>query len=161
MSESLNVNLSLHVWPIFAFLLLSLLWREPGPLFEQFPPSPKDDLHQVWLKCREWFFKRISMPPPPPPLRRGCFAVVCRSVCRSIHPVSVHFLRAGCTYWNEVWYTDLSEKYLGQVLFWVRSSHFWQSYGPWTSKNSNNLPFPFIFFPLDAHTEMKFGIQIY
>jgi hypothetical protein len=22
--------------------------------------------------------------------------------------VSVHFLLSGCTYWNEIWYTDLS-----------------------------------------------------
>jgi hypothetical protein len=46
-------------------------------------------------------------------------------------------------------------------MFWVRSSHFCQSYGPWTSKNSDNLQFPFIFFALDAHIEMKFDTQIY
>jgi hypothetical protein len=45
----------------------------------------------------------------------------------------------------------------------VRSSHFGQSYGPWTSKNCNNLQFPFIFFALDARIEMiqKFDTQIY
>jgi hypothetical protein len=75
--------------------------------------------------------------------------------------VSVHFLCTGCTYWNEIWYTDLSWEYLGQVRFWVYSSHFGQSYGPWTSKNCNYLQFSFIFFALDAHIEMKFGIQIY
>jgi hypothetical protein len=32
------------------------------------------------------------------------------SVGLSVGPpaVSVHFLRTGCTYWNEIWYTDLS-----------------------------------------------------
>jgi hypothetical protein len=29
--------------------------------------------------------------------------------------VSVHFLCTGFTYWNEIWYTDLSWKYLGEV----------------------------------------------
>jgi hypothetical protein len=39
--------------PIFAFLWLSLLEKEPGPSFDlnnlKFP-LPKDNLHQVWLK---------------------------------------------------------------------------------------------------------------
>jgi hypothetical protein len=61
----------------------------------------------------------------------------------------------------KVWYTDLSLEYLGQVLFWVLFSNFWQSYTPWTSKNSNNLQFPFNFFALVAHIQMKFGIQIF
>jgi hypothetical protein len=29
-------------------------------------------------------------------------------------------------FWNEIWYTDSSLKYLGQVLFRVRSNNFWQ-----------------------------------
>jgi hypothetical protein len=45
--------------------------------------------------------------------------------------VSVHFLHTGCTYWNEIWYTDfIILEYLGQVLFWVWSSKIWQSYAP-------------------------------
>lgn len=38
--------------------------------------------------------------------------------------VSIHFLCRGSTYWysNEIWYTDLSYLYLGQVWFWLRSS---------------------------------------
>jgi hypothetical protein len=75
--------------------------------------------------------------------------------------VSIHFLHTGCAYWNEIWYTDLSKEYLGQFLFLVQSSNFWQSYAPWASKNSNNLHFPFILFSLVACIEMKFGIQIY
>ena len=42
--------------------------------------------------------------------------------------ISVHFLCRGCTYWDEIWFTYLSDKYLGQVLFLVQSQHFWQSY---------------------------------
>jgi hypothetical protein len=99
------------------------------------------------------------------PLRRreGILLCCCLSVGRSVGPpiVSVHFLRTGCTYWNEICYMNLSYTFLGEVLFWVRSSHFCLSYGPWTSKNSNNLKFLFIFFALVGHIEMKFGIQIY
>jgi hypothetical protein len=38
---------------------------------------------------------------------------------------------------------------------------FWPSYAPWTLKNYNNLRFPFTFFALVGHIEMKFGIQVY
>lgn len=32
------------------------------------------------------------------------------------------------------------------IWFWVQSSNFWQSFAPWTSKNSSYLQFLFIFF---------------
>jgi hypothetical protein len=51
------------------------------------------------------------------------------------------------------------KEYLGQVLFWVRSSHFWQLW-PLDLENSNNLQFSLIFFGLAAHIEMTFGIHI-
>jgi hypothetical protein len=73
----------------------------------------------------------------------------------ALHLVHQNWYRISFTH------TDLSWEYLGQVRFWVRSSHFGQSCGPWISKNCNNLQFPFIFFALDAHIEMKFNTQIY
>jgi hypothetical protein len=111
--------------------------------------------------------------------RAGILLCCCRLVCLSVHPVSIHFLRN----WDEIWYIDLSWLWkipiicsfcsfslqrlhklkwnLVYRLFWVQLSHFWQSYAPWTSKNSSNLQFLFIFFALVAHTEIKFCIQIY
>lgn len=47
--------------------------------------------------------------------------------------------------WNLICRLIIYE-YIGQVKFWVRSSYFWQSYAPWTLKNSDYLQFPFIFF---------------
>ena len=48
----------------------------------------------------------------------------------------------------------------GRIMPRLRCSCF-QSYGSWTSKNSNNLQFPFIFFAQVADIAMKFRIQIY
>lgn len=59
--------------------------------------------------------------------------------------LSVYFLRIVCTYWNKNLYTDLSQEYLGQVWFGVRSHKFWHIYAPWTF-----LQFQFIIF-----TEVK------
>jgi hypothetical protein len=87
----------------------------------------------------EWTIKKwIIFMPPFEEGRAYCFAAVGLSV--SVHPVSIHFLPSsctyclhiGCTYWNEIWYTDLSDEYLGHDLFYVWSSHFCQTYGPWT-----------------------------
>lgn len=47
--------------------------------------------------------------------------------------------------WNLICRLIIYE-YIGQVKFWVRSSYFWQSYAPWTLKNSDYLQFLFIFF---------------
>lgn len=64
--------------------------------------------------------------------REYCFAAVCLSVCLSVGwpTISVHFHFQG--YCNDIWYTALSWWYLEQVRYWVWSSNFWQSYGPWT-----------------------------
>jgi hypothetical protein len=69
-SESFPVNMSssgsmvlqkIFKWshPIFAFMWLSPLGKEPGPSFEQFLIlNSFHDLHQVWLKLACWFWKR-------------------------------------------------------------------------------------------------------
>lgn len=43
------------------------------------------------------------------------FAALRLFVCRSVGlpRVYVHFLRRVCAYWKQIWYTDLSSKYLG------------------------------------------------
>jgi hypothetical protein len=70
-SESFRVNLIysssvvlvkkifIRPHPIFAFLWLSLLWRGPGPLFEQFRiPFTQEWFIQVLLKLACWFWRR-------------------------------------------------------------------------------------------------------
>jgi hypothetical protein len=78
---------------------------------------------------------------------------------RSFSFQRLHILKWNLVYRFIIWIHVYM--YLGQFLFWVRSSNNLQSYDPWISKSSNNLQFPFISCAEIPRTEMKFGIQIY
>jgi hypothetical protein len=75
----------------------------------------------------------------------------------SFRSFSLHWLHI--LKWNLIYRFVIRKR--RSSLFCVRSSNFWQSYESWTSKNSNNLQFQFIFFALVSYIEMKFTIQIY
>ena len=69
------------------------------------------------------------------------------------------FLHAS-TYSNDIWYTVLSWHVTDQVRILFRFDDFWQSYGPWTWRNSKNQ-FSGLFFVMLWHIQMIFSIQFY